>query len=241
MSRPIEIEPLRWIARIGGATAEDLARALSLPSQRTAQRHLRALEDAGLARRAQLLYAQPALWLATAAGLRLAGQSSLGVSSVSASGFAHMLECGRVAATLEQGLSAGITLCGERELRAWERAAARPLASAEVGFGPDGSVALHRPDLVAWNAIGAAVAVEVELTRKASQRLRAIVRGWARSRCVDGVLYLCTADTGRAVTCAIESERAQSHVEVLALEAWTAAQVESMFAPRSHSSVPNPA
>ena len=98
--------------------------------------------------------------------------------AVSASGFAHLLAVARVAVALG---NAGHRVGGERELRAWERAEGRPLASAEVGLARDGTVALHRPDLVCWGD-GAPIAVEVELTVKAPARLRTIVRGWARSR-----------------------------------------------------------
>ena len=45
------------------------------------------------------------------------------------------------------------TVGGERELRAFERLEARPLASAEVGLAADGSPARHRPDLVCWASV----------------------------------------------------------------------------------------
>lgn len=239
MSRPIDMEPLSWLARVGGAADEDLARALGLASVQSARRRLRGLEAAGLVRRVQLLHGRPALWLVTAAGVRLAGYAALGTCSVSASGFAHLLECGHVAATLEQGLSRASTWCGERELRAWEREAGGALASAEVGLTLDGTVALHRPDLVVWNRSGRAVAVEVELTCKAPQRLRRIVRGWARSRCVDGVVYVCSADVARAVERAVDAEWAHEKVDVVRLSEFSPKQIESKFAHGSNSFVPS--
>ena len=57
-----------------------------------------------------------------------------------------------------------------------------------------GSTGLHRPDLVLLRRprrrLALPVAVEVELTVKAPQRLRAICRAWARCSQVAGVVYL---------------------------------------------------
>ncbi len=74
----------------------------------------------------------------------------------------------------------------------------------------------HRPDLVLWPLSpdgGLPVAVEVELTIKAPERLAAICRAWARTRCVAGVLYLAPPEVERAVIRAID--RAQAHERVL--------------------------
>ena len=134
--------------------------------------------------------------------------------AVSASTFAHQLVVARVAVALgERGHRVG----GERELRGWERAEGRPVASAEVGLARDGTVALHRPDLVCWGG-DAPIAIEVELTVKAPARLRLIVRGWARSRLVGGVVYYATPPAGRALDSALRCERAGARMAVLPLE-----------------------
>jgi len=175
---------LDWLAAIGAGSAGELAASCGL-SQRATGARLRALEGAGLTRSLRLLHGAPALHVLTRRGLRAAGRPELEPVAISASGFAHLLAVARVAVALG---NAGHRVSGERELRAWERAEGRPLASAEVGLARDGTVALHRPDLVCWGE-GAPVAVEVELTVKAPARLRTIVRGWARSRLVGGVVY----------------------------------------------------
>jgi DNA-binding transcriptional ArsR family regulator len=203
---------LDWLAGIGAASAVELAAACGLSPRATGAR-LRALEDAGLIRSPRLLHGAPALHALTRRGLRAAGREELDPVAISASGFTHLLAVARVAGALAD---AGQTVSGERELRAAERAEGRPLASAEVGLSRDGTVALHRPDLVCWGG-GAPIAIEVELTVKAPARLRTIVRGWARSRVVGGVVYYATPHAARALTRALHCECARDRVAVLPL------------------------
>jgi hypothetical protein len=137
---------------------------------------------------------------------------------VSSSGFAHLLECGRVARALSGSLTGRYDVHSERELRAWERSGV-VVASAELRFGTRGAREVHRPDLVCMPlALGELpLAVEVELTVKAPARLREIVRGWARSRRVAGVVYYAAPAPLRALERAIAQERAADAVSVLAL------------------------
>ncbi len=204
---------LDWLAAIGAGSAGELAASCGLSLRATSAR-LRAMEDAGLTRSLRLLHGAPALHALTRRGLRAAGRPELDPVAVSASGFAHLLAVARVAVALGD---AGHRVGGERELRAWERAEGRPLASAEVGLARDGTVALHRPDLVCWGA-GSPIAIEVELTVKAPARLATIVRGWARSRLVGGVVYYATPIATRALTRALRSECAGERVAVLPLD-----------------------
>ena len=204
---------LAWLAAIGAGSAGELAASCGL-SPRATRARLRAMEDAGLSRSHRVLHGAPELHSLTRGGLRAAGRPELDPVAVSASTFAHQLAVARVAVALgEHGHQIG----GERELRARERAEGRPMASAEVGLSRDGTVALHRPDLVCW-AGDAPIAIEVELTVKAPARLRLIVRGWARSRLVGGVVYYATPHARRALDCALRSECAGERVAVLPLE-----------------------
>ena len=222
---------LDWLAAIGAGSAGELAASCGLSPRATGAR-LRAMEDAGLTRSLRLLHGAPALHVLTRRGLRAAGRPELDPVAISASGFAHLLAVARVAVALG---NAGHRVGGERELRAWERAESRPLASAEVGLARDGTVALHRPDLVCWGA-GAPIAIEVELTVKAPARLRTIVRGWARSRLVGGVVYYATPPATRALRRALRSECAGDRVAVIPLD-------RAGFLPgfRSTSSIPSAA
>ena len=205
---------LDWLARIGAGSAAEIAAVCGL-TPRTAASRLRTLEQEGAVRSQRLLHGAPALHALTRAGLRAAGRAELDPVIASAAGFAHLLHVARVAVALEQ---AGHIVGGERELRAFERLEARPLVSAEIGFAADGSVARHHPDLVCWGP-GRPIAIEVELTVKAPERLAAIVRGWARSRLVGGVVYYATPAAARALGRAQRSESAGGRVAVLALEA----------------------
>jgi hypothetical protein len=204
---------LGWLASIGAAGADDIAAACGL-SGSVARSRLRQLEREGLARQLRLLQGTPALHLITRRGLRAAGRPELGPIAVSAASFSHQLAVSRIAAALghEHG-----TILSERELRALERAEGRPLASAELGYAADGSTALHRPDLVCWRG-PRPVAVEIELTVKAPRRLRWIVRGWARSRLVAGVVYFAPPHVARAVAAARRREQAEERVALLPLD-----------------------
>jgi hypothetical protein len=205
---------LDWLAATGAASAPELA-AVAAISSRTVLTRLRALEQAGLVRSTELLHGEPALHALTRGGLRAAGRPELEPVAISTSSFGHCLAVARVAVALR---AAGESVGGERELRAFERIEGTPLASIAVGLAHDGGTAWHRPDLVCWRA-GAPLAIEVELTVKAPVRLATIVRGWARSRLVAGVVYYAAPAPARALARAIAGESAGERVVVAALEA----------------------
>jgi hypothetical protein len=191
-------------------------------SREAAAARLRRLEQDALVSQARLLHGKPALYLATRAGLLAIGRDDLRPAQISSSGFVHALECARVARALERSLAGRFTVHSERELRAWERADGRLIASAELTFSVAASVDIHRPDLVCCASAGSTsalpLAIEVELTVKAPRRLRAIVRGWARCRRVAAVVYYATPTVARAVERAVAEERAADVVRVLPLD-----------------------
>jgi hypothetical protein len=200
------------MATVGAGGAAELA-ALSGIGESATRARLRGLATEGLVGASRVLYGEPALYALTRRGLLSAGRGELDPVVVGASNAAHLAAVARVAVVLA---GEGHRLTGERELRAWERAAGRALASAEVGWARDGSVALHRPDLVCLGD-GLPVAIEVELTVKAPERLGRIVRGWARSRVVAGAVYHAAPAAMRAVERAIDAELAGERVRVVAL------------------------
>jgi hypothetical protein len=60
--------------------------------------------------------------------------------------------------------------------------------------------AKHRPDLIACHRGGGHVAIEVELTKKSAERLRAILARhavWRSLRQTGGVVYVCDDQEGR--------------------------------------------
>ena len=117
----------------------------------------------------------------------------------------HWALCARLAVILERERG-GVEVWGEPRLRAAELHAGRAIASAHFGHLPDGRPRLRRPDLVLFPPDTALpIAVEVELSVKASRRLEAICRAWARCRLVSEVRYYAPAHVGRAVSRAFRS------------------------------------
>jgi len=215
---------------MGAITAEALADRLDV-TVASARGQLQVLDGAGWLSRKCVLAQQPALYSATRDGLRVAGLQGLDPCRVSASNANHLIVCAWVAAALERCYPDHAVL-GERELRRDERERGIPLASARLGTAPDGGPLLHRPDLVLWpegpegedgpeggREGGLPVAVEVELTVKAPQRLAEICRAWARCRCVAGVIYLAPPEVRRALDRAIDQAQAGEWIAVLGLDA----------------------
>jgi hypothetical protein len=231
---PARIAIVRWAAALGAITAEALAERLGV-SEASARGMLAAAERERLLKRFSPLRGRPALYAITRAGLRKADVHGLDPCRVSASNALHLIECARVAAVLERCYP-DHRVQGERELRSEECELRRVLASAELGARhrsgrgghprcgqpPRFGQPYHRPDLVLWPMDPdrcLPVAVEVELTIKAPERLAAICRAWARARCVAGVLYLAPPDVERAVLRAIDRAHAHERVVVVPLEA----------------------
>jgi hypothetical protein len=225
---------MQWTARLGAVTAEALADHEG-STVTSARARLLAGERDGLLSRRRPLAGQPALYAVTRAGLRAAGLRGLDPCRVSTANAPHAIACAGVAAALERCYPDHRVL-GERELRRDERECGAPLASARLGSSPDGGPLLHRPDLVLWPnrpeapvpiqtpelcapADARPVAVEVELTVKAPQRLLEICRAWARCRCVAGVLYLAAPEAARALARAVEKAQAGERIVVVSLDA----------------------
>jgi hypothetical protein len=216
----LRAEILRWAAGLGAVTAESLAVHLQV-GVGSARARLLAAERNGLLARHRPLAGRPALYTVTRAGLRAVAARGLEPARVSAAGAGHLIECARIAATLEHRYP-DHRVAGERELRRDEREQERVLASAEIGVDRHGRVLRHRPDLVLWPRdprAGAPVAIEVELTVKAPERLAHICRAWARARCVAGVVYLTAPVVEPALQRALDRVHANERVVVLHLDA----------------------
>lgn len=130
------------------------------------------------------------------------------------------LACGWVAIALEQEHGRDAVM-SERDLRMAEELQRRPLGSSRIGDLPTGEPRLHRPDLAVLAGDAVSLAVEVELTPKAPQRLQAIVRAWRRARWVEQVrYYVASGPTARGVARAIERVHAEARVEVVSVDPW---------------------
>jgi hypothetical protein len=218
---PAQAQIIRWTAGLGAVTAEALATRLQV-SLGSARARLSVIERDGLLARHRPLAGRPSLYTATRRGLRAVSARGLEPARISPAGTSHLIECARVAAELERRYT-DHRVAGERELRRDEREQGRTLASAELGVEDlYAQTPRHRPDLVLWPRDPHAalpVAIEVELTVKAPERLLVICRGWARARCVAGVVYLVAPDVERALSSAIDRVRAHERIAVVPLDA----------------------
>jgi hypothetical protein len=211
---------LAWAACLGAVTAESLA-AREATTLASARGRLAAAVGAGTMEAWPLLRGHPALHTVTRAGLRAAAADGLAPARVSPGGALHAIACAQAAVSLEAAFP-GAAVLGEPAVRRRESALGRPLALVRVPRSPSSVTRAHRPDLLVVEHGGeeaAPLAVEVELTVKAPERLAAICLGWARSREVGGVLYLAAPATAPAVERAIAASSAGERVLVVALDA----------------------
>jgi hypothetical protein len=215
------VELVKWVARLGAVTAEALSRRDGC-SVEVARGRLRGAGRVGLLSSSSPLQGRPALYTATAAGLRAVELEHLEPGRVSAANAAHASVCAEVAARLEVAYP-DQRVVGERWLRYEERKAGSALASAVLGTDADGSPALHRPDLVLWPRVASGegsfpIAVEVELTVKAPRRLEDICRAWADCPCILVVFYVAAPDVESPLERAIEKANAGEWIVMLSLK-----------------------
>jgi len=215
-----QVEIIRWTGSLGAVSAGALAHRMGV-SVASARARLVVAQRNGWLACSRPLAERPALYTATAAGLRACGARGIEPGRVSAAGAMHLLACAHVAAALERCYPDHRVL-GERETRRAERERGHPLASAELGVGAHGEPLLHRCDLVLWPSApdhALPVAVEVELTIKAPARLTAICRAWARCRRVAGVLYVAPPGVRRALKRAVERACAGERIVIVGFDA----------------------
>jgi hypothetical protein len=204
-------ELLSWAAGLGVVSAEALAAREGQPRGDSARARLAAAERAGLMRGWRLLSGAPPLYTLTREGLRASGRGDLKLSRVSPAGATHAAACCRVAVLLESAFP-GHRAAGEPEICS---AFAHLCPPVPGRHGPR----FHRPDLLLVPAsfpAAAAIAVEVELTVKAPDRLESICRAWARQRTVD-VLYLAPEPVRRPLESAVQRAGARGRIVIVAL------------------------
>jgi DNA-binding transcriptional ArsR family regulator len=163
-----DLEALAWLAEQYGARVDQLERLLSC-GPRTVQRALLRLREAGLVETRRVLVGEPAWVIPTRAGLRAAG-GGFGVWRLRLGSLMH------VAAVNDVRLHV-------RERSPESEWVSERVLSRERGPGE------HLADAVVITGDGQRVAIEVELTVKSGQRIRAIL-GELAGR-YDTVLYWC--------------------------------------------------
>ena len=207
-----------WVGVVGAVSAQDVMAKFRL-GRTVGYRRLAALVELGLLTRTLLVYGQPALYSASRAGLAWVGLSQVDPARVGVTTTRPWALCARLAVVLEH--TEQCKVWGEPRLRAAERDIGRAVASAELGALPDGRRRLRRPDLVLFplDARSALpVAVEVELSVKASRPLEAICRAWARCRLVSQVRYYAPPSVARAVSRAVSAVHADDAIQILSLD-----------------------
>jgi hypothetical protein len=149
------------------------------------------------------------LLVCTRDGLRAVGRDRLGPGLISVGRRPHAIAVVEIAATLERE---GRPVLSERELAALEAECRRRIYSAELN-----DRRLHRPDLVLPDS---GIAVEVELSQKASWRLDSILRAWRNAIGAgrfDKVRYLCGGRALKPVKQAVKRTVTDELIEVVAL------------------------
>jgi len=209
-------ELIHYVGRHGLVTINHVMAAMEVGQAITYRRVARCIE-AGLLERHAILASEPSVLRATQAGLKFAGLP-FPVASISPGRVEHYLRCASVAHALEAKLKPGDRLRTEPEIRLIEQLSGSHEFSVDVGRLPNGKRRYHRPDLLHMFEEGGrhrAIAIEVELTLKAPQRLRQIMRGWRYTRNLAEVHYYCAPDiTYLGVKRALEATGARSVVKV---------------------------
>lgn len=184
-------------------------------------RRCKRLVKLGLLRQARVVHGRPGLYLATKAGLEFA-ELSLPVAKLNLWSYAHAVELIWLYIDLEREFGPGRVLT-ERQIRtlegraAWEAERARTRHRPRHALaGSGGPRSLHFPDLVVENGApqGGLLFVELELTVKASERRREIVRAYVRGSHVERVRYYAAGEALRAMQRTVARERAGEFVEL---------------------------
>lgn len=218
-------EIVNWIGRQGVVRAENVMVRFSI-GRTASYRRLHVLVDHGLVRRHRLLYNDGGLLTATAERLRWAELDQLHPARISLALVPHMIASAALAAELEPQL-VHETLLSDREHRAAEITAGRPLASAILASDRPNRARLHRPDfaLVGPERV---VAIEIELTLKTRARLERILRGYLRNHNVAIVRYYAPPPIAEAVQRAARAAGSHRLLEVVPLPTTTTSTVRSL-------------
>jgi hypothetical protein len=178
------------LARVGPAPVEAWACAMGW-GRRAAFSHAERLEREGWLVRCPMTLGRGSLLVATRAGVRVTGLAVAAAQRPAPMWWAHLEACAWTAAWL--------TARG-RELEGCREVDADPSWRGEISWrdGKGQHRLGHRPDL-AWRSNGGRVAIEVELARKATPRLLAVLGLYARWRAggqTGGVIYVCADQSG---------------------------------------------
>ncbi len=203
VSGPAALRVLGWLARVGPAPVETVAVAFAWSQRRALQCVAELVEDGWLARQA-MTRGEGSLLLVTGAGIdrvRAAGRARS--RPPSPTWWAHHVACAWTAAWLTVR---GRVMQGPAEVDvddSWRGELSWRDGRGEHRVG-------HRPDLAWLPEGGGRVAVEVELARKATASLEAILDlhgAWRVGGQTAGVIYVCGSTPTRERVVKLAAER----------------------------------
>jgi hypothetical protein len=183
---PASIAGLTWLARVGPCPLDAWRCAMGW-SEVAARSHARRLETEGWLARYPMKRGEGSLFQATRVGVAVAAVPVRAAGPPAPTWWAHHCAVAWMAAWVKLR---GHDLIGARELLE------RDAWSGEIRWWDHSGYkkAKHRPDLVVRRSTGGQVAIEVELTKKSVERLRAILYRhavWRSAGQTGGVCYVC--------------------------------------------------
>ena len=213
-------EIVRFVGLQVGAEARQIA-AWQEMDRAHAFRRCKRLVELGLLRRERVVHGLPGLYVATRAGLEFA-DLDFNVAKVNLWSYVHAVELvwlyielwrefgpGRVAT--ERAIRSSEFQNAFAAQRSWEH------YSPRYGLrGRGGPRSLYFPDLVVTGGApdGGTLFVELELSVKAAERRRQVVREYMSASQVGGVRYYAAGDAFAAMRRTIEREQAQDVIEL---------------------------
>jgi hypothetical protein len=189
--QPSAVRGLEWVAGVGPSPLAAVAAALGWSDQ-LSWRWSRQLVAAGWVERMPMTRGEGSLLFATSAGAEMAGGEVGPPRPPAPTWWAHLVACAWTAAWFT---SRGRPIQAPREVDLDERWRGQIRWRDGHGQHEVG----HRPDL-AWVPDGARIGVEVELARKSTPRLEAILdlhAAWRAAGETAGVIYICRTVHGR--------------------------------------------
>lgn len=187
---PSSLAGLRWLVKVGPAPLGAWGIAMGW-GQAAVYSHARRLRVAGWLETCRRLHGEGTLVYASRAGVRHTGlEAAVLKREPTKVTWPH---CDASAWTAAWLTARGRGLVGTRELLL------QPRWSGELRFKERGETRRrhHRPDLAVCLSDGAVLPIEVELTRKASARLPAVLKlhaAWVGAGKSAGVIYVCASD-----------------------------------------------
>lgn len=187
---PASLAGLEWLVRVGPAPVDAWRCAMGW-GERVARSHASRLEREGWLARYPMIRGEGSLLVATRRGVRMSGLRLTAPAEPGPVSWAHDCACAWTAAWLTLR---GRDWRGPREVLVDPELKGKLEWRTRLGVRHSG----HGPDLAVMAPSGV-VAMEVELARKSTNRLLAVLTmywGWFSRRKLTGLIYVCGDQAG---------------------------------------------